>query len=126
MSILLSFSFRSFNLNNSSLISLRLKVNQSTLKLSISKWVGFFLMKLFFRTLCYSFILIILIIAEDKEKEAGSDGIVQKKYPYPKSVFFIISTEFCERFSFYGMKSNPLKKKTILHMDPDREQHYKQ
>ena len=28
-----------------------------------------------------------------------------KKYPYPKSVFFIISTEFCERFSYYGMKS---------------------
>ena len=43
--------------------------------------------------------------AEDKEKEAGADGAVEKKYPYPKSVFFIISTEFCERFSFYGMKS---------------------
>ena len=28
-----------------------------------------------------------------------------KKYPYPKSILFIISTEFCERFSFYGMKS---------------------
>ena len=28
-----------------------------------------------------------------------------KKYPYPKSVLFIISTEFCERFSYYGMKS---------------------
>ena len=40
----------------------------------------------------------------EKEKEAGGDG-EQKKYPYPKSVFFIISTEFCERFSFYGMKS---------------------
>ena len=45
------------------------------------------------------------MIAEDKEKEAGADGAVEKKYPYPKSVFFIISTEFCERFSFYGMKS---------------------
>ena len=32
-----------------------------------------------------------------------------KKYPYPKSVFFIISTEFCERFSFYGMKSEQKK-----------------
>ena len=29
----------------------------------------------------------------------------EKKYPYPKSVLFIISTEFCERFSYYGMKS---------------------
>ncbi|CAG7733755.1 unnamed protein product [Allacma fusca] len=27
-----------------------------------------------------------------------------KKIPYPKSVFFILANEFCERFSFYGMK----------------------
>ena len=39
---------------------------------------------------------------ESKEKDGESDEI---KYPYPKSVFFIISTEFCERFSYYGMKS---------------------
>ncbi|RZC39301.1 PTR2 and/or MFS 1 domain containing protein, partial [Asbolus verrucosus] len=25
--------------------------------------------------------------------------------PYPKSVFFIISNEFCERFSYYGMRT---------------------
>ena len=46
-----------------------------------------------------------------KDEEGG-----EKKLPYPKSVFFIISTEFCERFSFYGMKSkfpNINKKKTI-------------
>jgi len=43
--------------------------------------------------------------APEKEKEAGGDGGEQKKYPYPKSVLFIISTEFCERFSFYGMKT---------------------
>ncbi|KAM8719790.1 hypothetical protein ACLKA7_005935 [Drosophila subpalustris] len=29
----------------------------------------------------------------------------QKKYPYPKSVFFIISNEFCERFNYYGMRT---------------------
>ncbi|XP_076679863.1 peptide transporter family 1 isoform X2 [Andrena cerasifolii] len=29
----------------------------------------------------------------------------QKKLKYPKSVFFIISNEFCERFSFYGMRT---------------------
>lgn len=29
-----------------------------------------------------------------------------QKLPYPKSVFFIVSNEFCERFSFYGMRSN--------------------
>lgn len=28
-----------------------------------------------------------------------------KKLPYPKSVFFIISNEFCERFNYYGMRS---------------------
>lgn len=28
-----------------------------------------------------------------------------KKGPYPKSVFFIISNEFCERFSYYGMRT---------------------
>jgi hypothetical protein len=28
-----------------------------------------------------------------------------QKLPYPKSVFFIISNEFCERFSYYGMRS---------------------
>ena len=34
-----------------------------------------------------------------------------KKYPYPKSVLFIISTEFCERFSYYGMKSKTMMNK---------------
>jgi hypothetical protein len=28
-----------------------------------------------------------------------------KKPAYPKAVFFILVTEFAERFSFYGMKS---------------------
>ncbi|KAK9745536.1 POT family [Popillia japonica] len=27
------------------------------------------------------------------------------KYPYPKQVFFIVSNEFCERFSYYGMRT---------------------
>nr|CAI5865032.1 unnamed protein product [Callosobruchus analis] len=31
--------------------------------------------------------------------------IKPKKLPYPKSVFFIVSNEFCERFCFYGMRS---------------------
>ncbi|KAF5300976.1 hypothetical protein FQR65_LT09020 [Abscondita terminalis] len=30
---------------------------------------------------------------------------VEKKLPYPKSVFFIVSNEFCERFSYYGMRT---------------------
>ncbi|XP_023321461.1 solute carrier family 15 member 2, partial [Eurytemora carolleeae] len=44
-----------------------------------------------------------------------------KKLPYPKSVFFIIGNEFCERFSYYGMKtilSLYLKKK--LHFSEDK------
>ena len=41
---------------------------------------------------------------EDKTKNETNEED-KKKYPYPKSVFLIISTEFCERFSFYGMKS---------------------
>lgn len=31
--------------------------------------------------------------------------IVSQKIPYPKSVVFIIITEFCERFCFYGIQS---------------------
>ena len=28
-----------------------------------------------------------------------------QKLRYPYSVFFIVGNEFCERFSYYGMKS---------------------
>ena len=27
-----------------------------------------------------------------------------QKLPYPRSIWFIVGNEFCERFSFYGMK----------------------
>lgn len=37
----------------------------------------------------------------DKKREAEGE----RKMPYPKSVFFIVGNEFCERFSYYGMKS---------------------
>ncbi|XP_078043528.1 peptide transporter family 1 isoform X2 [Augochlora pura] len=30
---------------------------------------------------------------------------INEKLKYPKSVFFIITNEFCERFSFYGMRT---------------------
>lgn len=30
---------------------------------------------------------------------------VQQKLKYPKSVFFIVTNEFCERFCFYGMRT---------------------
>jgi len=41
---------------------------------------------------------------EAKEAEAGEQQ--PTKLPYPKQVFFIIGNEFCERFSYYGMKGN--------------------
>lgn len=34
------------------------------------------------------------------------DDVKKPPLPYPKSVIFIIGNEFCERFSFYGMRSN--------------------
>jgi len=37
-----------------------------------------------------------------KELEAREK---EEKLPYPKSVFFIVGNEFCERFSYYGMKA---------------------
>lgn len=33
---------------------------------------------------------------------------------YPKVVFFIISNEFCERFSYYGMRSKSTSTHTGL------------
>ncbi|CAH1400788.1 unnamed protein product [Nezara viridula] len=39
----------------------------------------------------------------DDETENRQRGI-EKEIKYPKSVFFIISSEFCERFSYYGMR----------------------
>ena len=50
-------------------------------------------------------------VAEDKippqhqNLDNDLEHVEGKKYPYPKAILFIISTEFCERFSFYGMKS---------------------
>ena len=30
--------------------------------------------------------------------------LIFQKLPYPKSILFIVGNEFCERFSYYGMK----------------------
>ncbi|XP_059472318.1 solute carrier family 15 member 1-like isoform X2 [Neocloeon triangulifer] len=46
--------------------------------------------------------------AAEKEKEAQSDVKLPYNGPplkYPKSVFFIVTNEFCERFCFYGMRT---------------------
>ncbi|XP_069688352.1 peptide transporter family 1 isoform X4 [Periplaneta americana] len=45
---------------------------------------------------------------------------LQKKPKYPKSVFFIITNEFCERFSYYGMRTIlAIYLKNILHYSDD-------
>ncbi|XP_043660607.1 peptide transporter family 1 isoform X2 [Drosophila teissieri] len=45
-----------------------------------------------------------LVEANDFKNVSEAEG-QQKKLPYPKSVFFIISNEFCERFNYYGMRT---------------------
>lgn len=42
---------------------------------------------------------------ENEENVQADEEDNQTKIPYPKSVFFIISNEFCERFSYYGMRT---------------------
>ncbi len=42
---------------------------------------------------------------EKKEDKAGDSSEIKTDLPYPKSIFFIVSNEFCERFSYYGMRS---------------------
>ena len=43
-----------------------------------------------------------------------------QKLPYPKSVWFIVGNEFCERFSYYGMKAVlAIYLKSKLHFSED-------
>ena len=41
--------------------------------------------------------------SKDEDKES-----IKADLPYPKSVWFIMSNEFCERFSYYGMRSKKI------------------
>jgi len=43
-------------------------------------------------------------VDKKKNKEEEAEG-QKSNVPYPKSVFFIVGNEFCERFSYYGMKA---------------------
>ncbi|XP_063241004.1 peptide transporter family 1 isoform X2 [Bacillus rossius redtenbacheri] len=46
------------------------------------------------------------LLPEKKHEEATLDTEAgEEKLKYPRSVFFIISNEFCERFSYYGMRT---------------------
>jgi hypothetical protein len=38
---------------------------------------------------------------DDKEQK----GILKSLRSYPKGVFFMLGNDFCERFSFYGMRA---------------------
>jgi len=44
-------------------------------------------------------------IEKKKKREESEDDTPTKKLPYPKQIFFIISMEACERFSYYGMNT---------------------
>lgn len=41
-----------------------------------------------------------------EEKLLNTDNGHSKEFPYPKRIILILGTEFCERFNFYGMRSN--------------------
>ncbi|XP_047115520.1 solute carrier family 15 member 1 isoform X1 [Schistocerca piceifrons] len=52
------------------------------------------------------------------DEEEGE--IPEKKPKYPRSVFFIVTNEFCERFSYYGMRTIlSLYLRNILRYDDD-------
>jgi len=44
-------------------------------------------------------------ITEKRKKKDDDDDTPQDPIPYPKQIFFIISMETCERFSYYGMNT---------------------
>uniref|UniRef100_A0A8C9XW45 Solute carrier family 15 member 1 n=1 Tax=Sander lucioperca TaxID=283035 RepID=A0A8C9XW45_SANLU len=57
---------------------------------------------------------------EDPKKEKKSKGTSKVVCGYPLSIFFIIVNEFCERFSYYGMRAVlVLYFKYFFHWDDD-------
>ncbi|XP_010771863.1 solute carrier family 15 member 1 [Notothenia coriiceps] len=42
---------------------------------------------------------------EDPNKERKNRGTSKEVFGYPLSIFFIVVNEFCERFSYYGMRA---------------------
>lgn len=47
----------------------------------------------------------------------NSNKFIPQKLKYPTSVFFIIVNEFCERFSYYGMKSKLFRKVVYIQLN---------
>jgi len=57
----------------------------------------------------------------ERRGETFQEEPVQHNLPYPKSVFLILGNEFCERLSYYGMKSIlSIYINQKLHFDHDR------
>ncbi|XP_063872254.1 solute carrier family 15 member 1-like isoform X2 [Scylla paramamosain] len=45
------------------------------------------------------------LLGNEEKKYSDAEQSTEEKVKYPKSVFFIVGNEFCERFSYYGMKA---------------------
>lgn len=45
------------------------------------------------------------LLGNEEKKYSDVEQNTEKKVKYPLSVFFIVGNEFCERFSYYGMKA---------------------
>ena len=51
---------------------------------------------------------------EKKKKEEDYDDYPKEKIPYPTQIFYIISMETCERFSYYGMNGKEIQMLILL------------
>ena len=57
----------------------------------------------------------------ERRGESFQEEPAQRNIPYPKTVFLILGNEFCERLSYYGMKSIlSIYISQKLHFDHDR------
>ena len=57
--------------------------------------------------------------ADKKTRKEEKFQHEEKNIPYPKQIFFIISMEACERFSYYGMNGKTLNFSSSLNHDYD-------
>ena len=43
--------------------------------------------------------------SETDSKKSSNNEVAEKSYPFPYYVGFILGNEFCERYSYYGMRT---------------------
>ena len=60
--------------------------------------------------LALKYFLYVLATYDVETSKGNSNHEEDKKVPYPKQIFCIVSMEACERFSFYGMNSKSVYK----------------